>query len=166
MEKVVKIGKQSVKLSNNMSWTMEYRDQFGKDVIQDHLPFLAMLTETMANVISDTGKTDFISISDRVLSLQGRTIDVFLPLMQTEIMSLVTNIIWAMAKAADEDIDPPKEWIRQFDEFPLDVLIPTIYEMAFKGFMSSKNWKRLMNLKKTIQPLQSTPSSSQESKED
>jgi hypothetical protein len=48
-----------------------------------------------------------------------------------------------MAKACDESIAPPKQWIRQFDEFPLDEIVPIIYGMAFSGFVSSKNMKRL-----------------------
>lgn len=166
MEKVIKIGDKSVKLNNNIAWTMEYRDQFGHDVIQDHVPVLATLTETLAAIVSDAGTDGNISVSDLLGALEGRTIDLMLPLMQTEIMTVIVNVTWAMAKASDENIDPPKEWVRQFDVFPLDVIIPAVYELALKGFVSSKNWGRLMNLKETIQPLTSTPSSSQESKED
>jgi hypothetical protein len=74
-----------------------------------------------------------------------------------------------MAKAANEDLDPPKKWVRQFDEFPLDVVVPTVYDMVLKGFVSSKNLKRLKSLKrslKNLQPSHSTPSSSQGSNED
>jgi hypothetical protein len=84
----------------------------------------------------------------------------------TEITINGFRLIWAMAKAADESIDPPKEWVKQFDEFPLDVVVPAIYEMALNGFVSSKNLTRLMSRIQTIQPLHSTPSSSQESNED
>ena len=76
-----------------------------------------------------------------------------------------------MAKAADENINPPKKWVRQFDSFPVDVIAPTIFEMAIKGFMSSKNLERLTSLKKslnvtkTTQPSQSTTLSSPDSNE-
>jgi hypothetical protein len=74
-----------------------------------------------------------------------------------------------MAKAADEDIDPPKRWVRQFDEFPLDVVVPAVYELVLKGFVSSKNLKRLKNVGaslKTLQPSRSMTSSSQDLNED
>lgn len=169
MQKVIKIGGKEVKLSNNVSWTMEYRDQFGKDVVQEHVPVLAALTEAIATVIGDAGKTENITISDILAALEGRTLDVMLPLTQTEFMSVIINVTWAMAKAADEDIDPPKQWVRQFDTFPLDTIAPAIYDMALKGFVSSKNLKRLKSLRGkigTIQPSALTQSSLQDSNED
>lgn len=166
MEKIIKIGNKSVKLNNNVSWTMEYRDQFGKDVVQDHVPFLATITETIAALIPEADENGNITVKQILEAVEGRSIDLMLPLMSTEIMTVIINVTWSMAKAADENIDPPKEWVKQFNEFPLDVVVPAVYEMAMQGFVSSKNWKRLMNLKKTIQPLHSTQLSSQESKED
>ena len=162
MEKIIKIGKQSVKLSNNFSWCMEYRDQFGKDVIQEHLPIIASITEAFAGAIDE----DATTMNDVLRSLQGRTLDVMIPMMQTDFTSIIVNTVWAMAKAADEDILPPKQWVKQFEVFPLDVIVPTVYELALKGMASSKNLNRLKSLWKTIQPSQSTQLSSQESKED
>ena len=40
MEKTINIGNKSVRLSNNVSWTMEYRDQFGQDIIPTLMPAL------------------------------------------------------------------------------------------------------------------------------
>ena len=74
-----------------------------------------------------------------------------------------------MAKAADETIEPPKKWVRQFDTFPVDVVLPAVYDMLLKGFVSSKNLKRLKTLGenlKNLQPSLSMTSSSQESNED
>ena len=170
MEKVIKIGKQEVKLSNNVAWTMEYRDQFGKDVVQEHVPLLASLTEGLATVVSDTGKTEGITVADILEAVEGRSMEILIPLMQTEFMSVIVNVTWAMAKAADEDIAPPKQWVRQFDVFPVDVIAPVIYEIALKGFVSSKNLKRLKSLKENVKMIQpastSTPSSSPDSNED
>ena len=166
MEKIIKIGDKSVKLNNNIAWTMFYRDQFGRDVVQDHVPVLATITETLAAIIPDADADGNVTVQDILESVEGRTLDLMLPLMSTEIMTTITNVLWAMAKAADEDIDPPREWVRQFDEFPLDVIIPTVYEMAMKGFISSKNWKRLEKMIKTLQPSHSTQLSSLDSNED
>lgn len=156
MEKVIKIGDTEVTLSNNIAWTMEYRDQFGSDIIQDHIPLLETITEALASVIGENG-TNGIDVADIVSSLEGRTMDIMLPMMQTRFMELFVNVTWAMAKAADEDIDPPKKWVRQFDVFPLDVIVPTIYDLAFKGFVSTKNLKRLTNLKDEIVKRKSQP---------
>ena len=166
MEKVIKLGKIPVKLSNNVSWAMEYRDQFGKDVVQDHVPALASFVEMVAGVVSENGTE--IDWSTILSSIEGRAFDMMLPLMQTEFSITIINITWAMAKAANEDIDPPKEWVKQFDEFPFDVVTPVIYNMMLKGFVSSKNRARLRNLGQKIapQPSHSTTLSSQEQSED
>jgi len=172
MEKVIKIGKQEVRLNNNVAWTMEYRDQFGKDIVPALMPVLASMIEGVSTVISDTGKSE-ITVTDLADALQGRTMEVLLPMFQVEFVDTIINVTWAMAKAADENILPPKQWVKQFDEFPLDVVGPAVYDLVLKGFVSSKNLKRLKKIGKDLTNLQpktdtshSTKSSSQDSKED
>ena len=168
MEKVIKIGKQEVRLNNNVAWTMEYRDQFGKDIVPSIMPVLASVIEGISTVVGDTGTTD-IKLEDLATALQGRTMDVLLPMFQVEFVDVIINVTWAMAKAADETIAPPKQWVRQFDEFPLDIIGPAVYELVVKGFVSSKNLKRLKKIGKdlkALQPSHSRTSSSQDSKED
>lgn len=167
MEKIIKIGKQEVKLDNNAAWTMEYRDQFGKDILPVLLPMGASIAEMLATIASSA---DDLSLRSLAESVEGRTMDILLPLMQVEMVDILINVTWAMAKATDESIDPPKKWIRQFDSFPIDIVAPTVYDMAMKGFISSKNQKRLKNAVKTLKNLQPTltsiQSSSQDSNED
>ena len=168
MEKIIKIGKQEVKLSNNVAWTMEYRDQFGKDIVPALMPVLASIMEGASALIGEADNGE-INLSDIASAIEGRAMEVLLPLFQVEFVDTIINVTWAMAKAANEDLDPPKKWVRQFDEFPLDVVVPTVYDMVLKGFVSSKNLKRLKSLKrslKNLQPSHSTPSSSQDSNED
>lgn len=166
MEKVIKIGSNEVRLSNNVAWVMEYRDQFGKDILPAIMPLITTVSEGISTVLSEAG-TD-ITIESLSEAINGRAMDVLLPLYQAEFVDLVINVTWAMAKAADEDIDPPKKWVRQFDTFPLDVVGPAIFELVVKGFVSSKNLTRLKRTGKklkNLQPLQQTKSSSQESNE-
>jgi hypothetical protein len=164
MEKVIKIGKQEVKLNNNVAWTMEYRDQFGKDILPVVLPMAATLMEGASSIINNGSSWD-----DVVGALEGRSMEILLPLMQTEFVDVVVNVTWAMAKTADENIEPPKQWVRQFDSFPLDVIIPNVYELIMKGFASSKNLKRLKEIGASLKKLQPSPqmtSSSLDSNED
>ena len=168
MEKIIKIGKQEVRLNNNVAWTMEYRDQFGKDVVPVVMPLLASMTEGLSTVIAEAGNE--INVSTIAEAVQGRAIDIMLPMFQAEFVDLVVNVTWAMAKAADEGIAPPKQWVRQFETFPLDVVGPAIFDMVLKGFVSSKNLKRLKKIGESVKTLQptshSTTSSSQDSNED
>lgn len=162
MEKIITIGNKEVRLNNNVAWTMEYRDQFGKDIVPAVMPLLASAIEGVSAVVAESGtELDAKAVAD---ALQGRTMEVFLPMFQVEFVDLVINVTWAMAKAADESIDPPKRWVRQFDEFPLDVVGPVILDMVLKGFISSKNLTRLKKIGenlKNLQPSHSTKSSSQ-----
>ncbi len=168
MEKVINIGEHEVKLNNNVAWTMEYRDQFGKDIVPALMPVLASMIEGVSTVIAESGKAE-ISISDLAEAIQGKSLDVLLPMFQVEFVDTIINVTWAMAKAADENIDPPKRWVRQFETFPLDVIVPAVYELVLKGFVSSKNLTRLKSLGaslKNLQPSHSTISSSLDSNED
>ena len=169
MEKIIKIGKQEVRLNNNVAWTMEYRDQFGKDIIPVVMPLLASMVEGVSTIMADAGKEGEISMEGIASALEGRAIDVLLPAFQAEFVDLIVNVTWAMAKAADETIEPPKSWVRQFDEFPLDIVGPAVFDLIMKGFVSSKNLKRLKKIGndiKNLQPSHSTTSSSPDSNED
>ena len=175
MEKIIKIGKQEVKLSNNVAWLMEYKDQFGKDATQELIPLVATLVETIGSGLASY-KDGVINLESLSESIEGRAFELMLPLYQAELSTTLINITWAMAKAADETIDPPKKWVRQFESFPLDVVAPKVWNLAVKGFVSSKNLKRLRNLLGNVkdavqslkenQPSLSTMSSSLEQNED
>ena len=164
MEKIIKIGNQEVRLNNNVAWTMEYRDQFGKDILPAIMPLLASMIEGVSTVMAEASDAGELSTSSIAEALEGRSMDILLPMFQAEFVDLVINVTWAMAKAADENIEPPKRWVRQFDSFPLDVVGPIIFDMVLKGFVSSKNLKRLKKISESLKTLQpkshSTTSSS------
>ena len=153
METIIKIGDKETRLSNNVAWTMEYRDQFGKDIVPTIMPLLATMVEGVSAIVVEAGgqEMDAQKIAE---ALEGRTMDILLPLFQTEFVDLVVNVTWAMAKAADESVDPPKKWVRQFDEFPLDVVGPAVFDLVLKGFVSSKNRERLKVIGDSLKKLQ------------
>ena len=169
MEKIINIGNKEVRLNNNVAWTMEYRDQFGKDILPAIMPLIASAVEGVSTVVADAGKDGEITVEGIAGALEGRVLDVLLPVFQAEFVDLVINVTWSMAKAADENIDPPKRWVRQFDEFPLDEVGPAVFDLVVKGFVSSKNLTRLKKLLEgaRLQPASdSTTSSSPDSSED
>lgn len=150
MENTIKIGDKNVRLSNNIGWTIEYRNQFGRDIVPAIMPGIASILDIMTGVVNETGKIRDIEISDIFSALSGDTItDALIHMSGLEFVDFL-NITWAMAKAADESIPDPREWVRDFDNFPIDVIAPVVFEMAVKGMTSSKNWTRLTNLKNQI----------------
>ena len=167
MEKTIKIGKESVKLNNNIGWAIAYRDQFGRDIVPAIMPLFASALDIVSGIIKETGKTDDINLEDLARLTDGDAlINAMIHLGGFEFTDLI-NITWALAKCADEDIPEPREWVSKFESFPLDVVAPEVFKLIFRGVVSSKNLKRLEDLKKRIQPsLTSTPSSSPDSNED
>lgn len=170
MEKTIKIGNKSVRLSNNIGWAMEYRDQFGRDIIPSLTPAIAGILDIMSGIVNETGKVRDFELSDILGAVGGESFtDAMIHLSGLEFVDFI-NITWALAKAADESIPDPREWVREFEYFPVDVIAPEVFELVVKGLTSSKNWQRLKGLKKqmkTIQPESTqTQSSLRESSED
>lgn len=168
MEKIINIGDKEVRLNNNVAWTMEYRDQFGKDIVPALMPVLATMIEGVSSVIAEAG-AEKIELESLANALEGKTMEILMPLFQVEFADTIINVTWAMAKAADETIAPPKRWVRQFETFPLDVVVPAVYELVLTGFVSSKNLTRLKSIGKSLRNLQPSHSmtlSSQDSNED
>lgn len=169
MTKIIKIGDKQIPLSNNSAWLLEYKDAFGQDILPALMPIVTTLIETVSSVIADAG-TEGLTAQSIAEALHGRTIDIVLPLYQLELTE-VQKIAWAMAKAADEDLPPLKNWLRSFGVFPLDVILPELMDLITKGFISSKNLKRLKTkateaakaATKSLQPSRQTTSSSQPS---
>ena len=156
METTIKIGDQDVRLNNRAGWTITYRDQFGRDIVPTLMPLLAGGLDLISGLIRETGKTDDIRVGDILAITDGDTLmNAFIHLSGFEFVEIL-NRTWAMAKEADDSIPDPKTWIRQFETFPVDVIVPEVVSLVFKGMMSSKNLERLREittrLKKKPQP--------------
>lgn len=155
MEKIIKIGEKDVRLNNNIGWAIIYRDQFGKDILPVIMPFITSMIESVSTVIADADYNGEITTKSIAEALSGRSLDVVLPLYQAEFVDLVINVLWAMAKKADDKIEPPIKWLDQFDNFYLDEIIPELLEMVLRGTVSIKNLERLEIIKTKLQPNQS-----------
>lgn len=151
MEKTIKIDeKNSVRLSNNVGWLLAYRDQFGVDIVPALVPVLNAVIEIYAEIAKQTG--DLKTAADIFTKIDAETIQgAILELAGVQITDLV-NVVWAMAKAADDDIEEPRTWVRQFETFPLDVIAPAVLELAVRGLLSGKNSKRLLDALKVVEP--------------
>ena len=161
MEKNIKIdSKNSLKLNNNVGWLFIYKDQFGRDIVPTLVPVLNAGIDLVFGIYKETGgkftKDSIMQIDTDALT------DALIQATAIEATDLI-NITWALAKNADEDIPEPREWVRQFDTFPVDVIAPEVFKMLFKGMVSTKNSRRLQNQFENLQPSStSTKSSSQE----
>ena len=157
MEKTIKIdSKTSLKLSNSVAWMMLYRDQFGRDIVPVLIPALTAVTDIAVEVNKavQNGATPAQIVSALDTDIVK---DALVEASGLEFVDLL-NIIWAMAKAADDDIDEPIIWVRQFDKFPLDTILPFVFDMILSCMVSTKNLKRLRTSMQSLKPSPSTES--------
>lgn len=155
MEKTIKIGKTPVKLNNNIGWLRAYRSQFGSDILPSIMPLVATLLDVMGAMLDDDGSAN-ISVASLIKAADSdKMLDAVIHASTFEAVEIV-NITWALAKCANDDIDDPETWEKQFDVFPLDTVVPAIWKLVIEGLVSSKNLRRLDDLKKKLQPMTET----------
>ena len=145
MEKTIKIGDKEVRFNNRLGWVLTYRDQFGRDIIPTIMPLFAGLLDIVSGIIGQNGGEDITFESVIKLTDTDALMDALIHLSGFELVEFL-NIAWSMAKEADEDIPDPDTWLRSFDTFPLDIVVPEVVSMAFNGMVSSKNLTRLKSL--------------------
>jgi len=168
MEKTIKIGSKKVRLCNDIVWALNYRDQFGQDIIPTLMPMLAALVDMLSGLVRTGMVGKEVHVEEILKKMDGDDItNAVVHLGGVELTDLI-NITWALAKTADEGIPEPREWLKQFDSFPVDEVAPAVFDLMAKGVISTKNLKRLESLKDSLKNLQpiSTTSSSQQPSED
>ena len=145
---------QKIKLNASLGWVLRYRAQFGHDILPDLLPMLESGLVLVGGAMDESGELewrkllDFDTVSSAMISFAGAE------------LTTALNIIWAMAKNADESIPAPFEWANQFENFPLDKIIPEVLDAVINTVVSEKNRKRLGKLVKKNQPKASTRTAS------
>lgn len=144
MKKTIKIADQSVELNSSAGWFYDYREQFGHDIMPDLLPILEGLLGTLAEL--QEGESDELILTDEIV---GKIIDA----LATAEITTIFNITWAMAHNADDKIKQPREWMNDFETFPVDEVVPELIRMVLESSVSSKNAKSLLEKMETIKPL-------------
>lgn len=150
MEKIIKIDEtHEMKLDNNIGWLLVYKSQFGHDIVPDIMPLISSVVDVLVTLagVMESGE----SVQDTLKKIDSADITSALIELASLQMTDFINIIWAMAKTADDGIPEPSRWVRQFDCFPLDVLVPEAGSMIAQGMVSEKNLQSLRSLAKSLQ---------------
>lgn len=156
MIKTVKLGDKEVVLDNNVGWTLIYRDQFGQDIIPSLMPLLAGTLDVISGFFQEAENDKEITIEQLAKLANGDALmNAMIHIGGFEFVDLL-NITWALAKNADDSIQEPKEWVKQFDEFPLDIIGVEVAKLIFKGMVSSKNLTRLNAIIESVRPKKNT----------
>ena len=141
MIKKINIGEgQSFDINSSNGWLYTYQEQFGHDV----LPVLLPAVEALIGALSDMVKNaDGDDVSDILKSADDETIsNMFITLSGMQ-LTTITNVVWAMAKNADDGIASPREWINSFDVFPWDIIVPQVLGAALEASISKKKYDTL-----------------------
>lgn len=140
MVKTIKIDKDtSLTLSNNLGWVINYKNQFGHDILPDVMPIISAITK----VIGEIAQSNSMDAYEMIRTLDKDAVqDALIELCSIELADFL-HLVWALAKANDKNIEDPDTWVEQFDSFPLDVIAPAVFELLTKGLVSSKNLKSL-----------------------
>ena len=133
MKKIIKVDKNNkFKIDTGLGWAYVYKEEFGSDVLPETVP----LIESAFGIAADYyDSKDAISVRD-IISEAAAT------LSGTDLTTL-TNIIWALAKNADDDIPDPREFYNQFDRFSVTDILPEILWTLADSVLPTKKVKSL-----------------------
>lgn len=116
MEKTIQIAGKDVKLKATATFLIIYQAQTGKDFIPSIMPIAEKLAEN--------------GIAEALHEAKGfQLIDIF-------------NIVWALAKNADKEIPDPETWLDSFENFPLDKILPIVFDLLISSFFSDSFQKK------------------------
>lgn len=157
MEKTIKAGKKSYKLTNKVKWMQVYKNEFGRDIMPMLIPVANAFLEIAVSVMKATGgKSLDMSKAGEVMK------DIDIADIQSSMYSLagleftdLLAITWSMARTMDDEIADFDTWVDEFvdDFFPVDEIAPTIIEINAKALMSSKNYSRLRKAVESLKPM-------------
>lgn len=164
MKKTIKIDdEQKFEINSSSGWLYAYQEQFGHDVLPVLLPAAEALLQTMADLMKDS-KSD--NVGDILAAADEETIsNAFITLSGMQ-LTTVTNIVWSMAKNANDSIESPREWLNSFDVFPWDIVVPQVLSAALEACISKKKFEKLKETIKIPRRFQSNESQSQPLTED
>lgn len=163
MEKTIKLdSKTSIRVSNNIEWALIYKDQFGRDVLPMLIPVANTFIELAVSVMKSTdGKAlEQGKIGDAIKGIDVSDVQSALYSLAGLEFTDILNITWAMAKAADENIEEPRVWVRSLTSFPVDAVVPVIFDMNMQFLTTTKNYKRLQAAVEALKPKNSTSTES------
>lgn len=147
--------KNELKLDNNIGWMIAYREQFGRDIVPALIPVLNAGIDVMFGIVQALKPGEKAGV-ETLKSIDPDALhDAILQASAIEAVDLI-NITWALAKNADEEIPEPREWVRQFEGFPMDLIGGAVFDLVFKAMISTKNLNRLRKSVEDLKPTKST----------
>lgn len=164
MIKTINIGNsQSFEINSSNGWLYIYQEQFGHDVLPVLLPAAEALIQMASKLMAEADTDD---VADILKNADSETIsDAFITLSGMQLTTL-TNIVWAMAKNADYNIEAPREWYNSYDNMPWDIVMPQALKAALQASVSKKKYDTMRQRLGKLSLSESKKSQSPQSTED
>lgn len=133
-----------INMDSSIGWLLIYRENFGRDILPDILPMISAAIDLIAGGIDEKGEVTIASLME---NMDNDTVtNAMIQLSGLEITTVI-NVVWALAKnyakKNGETLEPVDIWADQFDEFPLDVIVPAAVKLIVTSSVSSKNLRSL-----------------------
>lgn len=156
-------------LDNTFTWMVYYKEAFGRDIVPDLAPILNSVIKAFFAVFSavDVNKVVKIATSkqknkteaDRTSAIMNEVVqkvdpdDITGVIIEATAIESVTflQIMWALAKCADDSIDEFFEWTKTTSGMTPDFLVSEVFDLVLKGWITENPLvKRL--LEETTEP--------------
>ena len=137
--------KPAFEINTSNRWAYIYLDTFGHDIMPDLVPLL----DTFLGVVVDAVNGKEVNQDGVQDALYGAE------------YTTALNVIWALAKNADDSIPEAPEWYDSFEKFEDVEVIPKVFEKLIERMIGTKKLKLLQTQGKEMLS-RFTRSSSQE----
>ncbi len=125
--KIKQGNKTAFEINTSNRWAYIYLEYFGHDIIPDLVPlidtFLGMFTGILNGEDADPDE-----MQNALYQMEYTT---------------ALNVIWALAKNANDEIPDAPEWYDSFDKFELDEVMPQVFEKLITTMVSRKKLELL-----------------------
>lgn len=148
MEKTITIDGKEVRFKATASFPLIYKANFNVDVLTIIMPLLSEVIGGASGMVTEeTFKTGSLLLTPETISMALEGV------YSLELIDIM-NLLWTMAKCADDEIPDPVKWFGEFDEFPIIDIAVQVFPMLFSSLLSKKK------LKGTTTPPKKTPQKS------
>ncbi|PHG63771.1 hypothetical protein [Bacillus toyonensis] len=111
MEKTITIDGKQVRLKSTAATVKRYKAQFRRNLFADMMGLGAINALTTPDGLEQPIDTSNLDLSK---------VD----------FELVYDLTWLFAKTADSSIPDPMTWLDEFEEFPIEEIMPEIMELV------------------------------------
>lgn len=137
MLKTITIDEKEVQFKASASFPLVYKANFNADILTVIMPLISELLDGMDDILKESIKKDG-NIELKPSTLSGLLQNVY----SLELIDIM-NLLWTLARCADDTIPEPMKWFGQFDEFPIIDIAVEVFPMLFESLFSKKKLKEI-----------------------